>query len=127
MKSLEIQQAVYALLTSPALSEISGVTDDVTPGQPMPYISFGSTTDAPDDLLTERGEQATLVLHIWDSQPGFARIKRIMAAVDARLHGARFALADSSTASCRREMAEVMREQDSSDLRRGILRYRITV
>ena len=126
MKSFEIQDAIRARLAGDVtLSGLStGVFDNVPPGQPTPYVQLGDTTEAPDDLLIERGAQTTYTLHIWDDQPSFKRVKQIMDRTQFLLHDQPLTVAGTQIVRVRVEFSQTFREEA---WRRGLVRVRLDV
>lgn len=92
--SLELQAAIVAALKSPgALPPVGGnspaiypgVYDDVPSSAPYPYVSLGPCQVLPDKASCMDGAEVTQQIDVWSRAVGFPEVKRIAAAVVAKL------------------------------------------
>lgn len=134
----QIQRAAYDALAAdiPLTELVEGVFDFVPGNQKFPYISLGSTTDAPDDTLDKIGTETTLQVDCWSRfqganlYQGKGQLKQIMDRVDAILHRGTLVLTDSPPTGqfvdCIRELSLVNDDSDGLT-KHGIMRFRVRV
>jgi len=125
--SWSLQQSIFARLTSdPALLALLGaprVYDDVPPGTPYPYLTFGHSTLRDWSTGSEEGDEHVLTLHVWSQAGGKRQAHEIMSAVRVALHDQPLALAGHRLVNLRHEFSEARRDADG-ETTHGIVRYR---
>lgn len=84
-----IAEAVYLLLNGLVVVDSKTITvkDEIQPGTPYPYITFGEFALAEDDSKTIGGETVTADLEVVSDYNGTEQVGRITAAMLALLKG----------------------------------------
>lgn len=120
--SANLQRAVFARLNG----SITGTVHDEVPATATaPYTVVGETTDVPWDFHDAGGSEETITVHTFSSATSSVQVKDVMTAIDGRLHGWRFTLADGKTGWLAREFSAVNKEDvDGKLMRHGVLRFR---
>lgn len=126
----DVQTGVYARLTGAAgltallAGGAAGVRDHVPPGTAFPYVVLGEAAARPLDTQDTSGNDIALTLHIYSRGAGMKETKNIMAAIDAALHNAAFAVPNHTLVLCRRLEAAVSLESDGLT-RHGVQRFQL--
>lgn len=126
--ALEIQKAVYSALTADItlMGKITGVFDEVPPGQALPYVVLGDTTEVPESDFVKKGYENTITLHIWSEYPGFKEAKEILADLNRILDRAILSITGFNTVYCKYDFSETLETSDGK-YRHIPVRYRILV
>lgn len=92
-----LQQALYgALIADAELTDLLGgahVYDSVPDEAPFPFVVLGDWHTHDWGTATEEGEEHEVTLHAWSRARGRKETRAILAALQAALHDAGFALA----------------------------------
>lgn len=97
--ALALQKAILAWLqAAPLLTEKLGnkaIYDHVPPGAAFPYISFGQSQVYAWDTDSGKGEEHSIVLHVWARSTGRKQVLELMMLVEELME----ALSQSGVAS----------------------------
>uniref|UniRef100_A4WTD6 DUF3168 domain-containing protein n=1 Tax=Cereibacter sphaeroides (strain ATCC 17025 / ATH 2.4.3) TaxID=349102 RepID=A4WTD6_CERS5 len=115
--SVELQTAIYQLLTAPGSATMAlaaGRVYDNVPGSPaFPYVSFGPSDHVEDDADGIPARVETLQLDGWTRDSGKLRGARELAdAIKADLHGASFEFTTNALVQIRVRPVRVFRDPD---------------
>jgi len=95
----ELQVAIVACLKADAdvTALIAGrVYDRVPQGVTLPYVSFGTTQELPEDADGLDLSDLSIQISVWSDDPGFAEGRRIAKAVIKALSGDTLTLNDNA-------------------------------
>jgi hypothetical protein len=123
MKELQIQKAVFTILTG-ALDV--PVFDHVPQDTKYPYIVVGDDTSVPWDTDDSTGTESTVTIHAWSQYRGRAEVKDLLAQIYDALHRQDIAIEDVHVIESIAEFQQTIVESDGLT-RHGIIRFRITV
>jgi len=123
MNELEIQKAVYAVLSG-ALSV--PVYDHVPQDTKYPYVVVGDDTSVPFDTDDSLGSESTVTVHVWSQYRGRSEVKALLQEIYDALHRQDVAVENATTIESIAEFQETIVEADGLT-RHGIIRFRITV
>ena len=118
-------QAVYdALKADPQLSgDIGGrVYDEVPPRCPLPYVVVGEATTVPWRTHTTKGEEITIVIHIFSRQKSTKEAARIFGHVNRVLGDVPLTVAGYNVVRCYYEDSRTIKEPEGRHIP---ARYRI--
>ena len=125
--TLAVQKAMLARLAADAallsLLGSAAIYDGVPQGSREPYVSLGDISTRDWSTKTSRGEEHFITLNIWSRERGRKQAYDIIAAIDAALDGAAFALDDHRLINLATTFWTVMREVPD-ELYRGVVRLR---
>jgi hypothetical protein len=117
--------AVQRLLAA-ALAGVPGVTG-VFDGPPVdaapPYLVIGGDVMTDWSTKTETGREHLLRVSVWDAGPGLARVKPLMAAVDAAVSALSGSSGGQRVVSARFVRALVLGEPDGWT--QGLMEFRV--
>ena len=124
-----LQAAIYTRLTTDAAitAKVTGVFDDVTPGQAYPYVTLGEDTSADGGTKTFDSEEITKTLHAWSRYDGKKEAQDILSLVlesitrEPLLLGGGFSVHFSQL-----KMLQVFTDEDGIT-RHGVMRLRFRV
>lgn len=122
-----LQVAVYERLTSneTLMERVTGITDDVDEGQPLPYITLGETTTVDWGTKTQYGEEITYTLHVWSEHGGQREAKELLSLMLEALSEPLFVEGGFQMDFSRLDMMEVFNDPDGT--RHGVLRIRFLI
>jgi len=127
MATLELQKAIRdALKADPGLLSLLGaasIFDDVPPGIPFPYVTFGRSTAYDWSTDTDSGREHLVTVHIWSRIGGKKETLAIMEAVERVLSTANLAMPGNRLVNFALQYEEA-RYEEQNDGYHGILRYR---
>lgn len=89
---LALQRALFAAIEAQA--ELAGVYDHVPPGATYPYAVIGPDVVTDAGTKTGDGREHRLSVAVWDGGASCARIKRLMAGIEAAVTAMPAALGD---------------------------------
>lgn len=122
-----LQNAIHARLAADAavVGLLGGprVYDDVPRGAPLPYITFGLSTERDWSAGDEPGDEHILTLHVWSGAAGRKEAQEIIGAMRAALHDEALSLPGHRLVNLRQEFSDTRREPDG-DGYRGLVRLR---
>ncbi len=125
--SLALQAAIFSALTADveltALVGAPRIFDDVPPGTPYPYITFGQTSERDWSTSTEPGSEHTVTLHVWSKERGRRQAHRIGMALRSALVETPLILIGHRLINLRHEFSESRRESDGETYR-ALVRFR---
>lgn len=119
------QSALYDRLKndSSLAAVITDVYDNVPPNATMPYLLIGDDTSNDDSNKTQYGEELTITIHIWSEYEGTKESKQLMDLALQSVTSAPLVLDGFDCYFMRREMLEVLHEEDAGAYH-GIMRLR---
>lgn len=123
---LELQQAVYELLSeSPTLAGV-GVYDEPPEDAQSPYIRIGDVLSTPDNVHGSFGRQVAFTIQIWtrarSNLPGQKIAEKVGRLLDHQVDA--LAMSGHRVVSIRNEFDQALRDPDPG-VRRHVLRFRI--
>lgn len=122
-----LQKALHAALTADAavLALLGGprIYDDVPHGAPVPYVSFGLTTERDWSTGSEEGSEHVVTLHVWSDAAGRKQTQQIVSALRDVIHDAALSVPGHRLINLRHELSETRRETNG-DGYRGLVRLR---
>lgn len=135
----ELQQTVFQVLVAyapltallgtyggqPAIFDGPLQPNDAGDGTPMPYLSIGWISTAPDDTDTEQGARATVTIHSWAENHALVVVSAIMEQVYRALHRQELAPDGLAFVGCDQIFSEATRDPDGVTVH-GIQRFLIT-
>ena len=129
--STALQQSVFAALAADtpltALIGASRIVDDVPQGTPLPYLTFGQSTERDwstgGDPDTEDGSEHIFTLHVWSKARGKKEARDIIGAIRAVLHDQALTLSGHRLVNLRHEFSEARRDPDGETIH-GLARFR---
>lgn len=115
----EVQAAIYQTLVPGGALDgtlaslgVTGVFDNVPENQAFDYISFGPTTEGPDNTLGRRGYDIMQQIDIWSRQSGFKMAQAILARMNTLLDQQPLTLASHSHVFTMYDHAQELRDPD---------------
>jgi hypothetical protein len=107
-----LQSALFAKLN--AVPALAGRVYEVRPPEsvPLPYVSFGSIFELPDDAHDAQGLNSMVTLHIWSKGPGNGAVYDMFAAVDAALDRVPLAVTGFSEVQIKHEQHQTIEDPD---------------
>ncbi|GAB6171993.1 DUF3168 domain-containing protein [Paradesulfitobacterium aromaticivorans] len=124
-----LQTAIFNRLTTDAAltAKVTGVFDDVTPGQAYPYVTLGEDTSADGGTKTFDGEDVTKTLHVWSRYDGKKEAQEILSLVLESMTREPLLLSGGfSVQFSQLEMLQVFTDADGIT-RHGVMRLRFRV
>lgn len=131
----EVQTAIYNVLVPSgtldaqlAALNVTGVFDEVPENQAFDYISFGPTTEGPQNTLGRRGYLMTVQMDIWSNQLGFKNAQAILARMNTLLDQKTLSLASQSHVYTMYDQAQEIKdpaEGPAGPIRHIPVRYKI--
>ncbi len=87
--SLAVQNALVAALQADALltDTVSGIYDSVPVAAALPYVTLGGDIASDASSKTGSGREHRVMISVWDDVPGVARVKALLARVEAVVPG----------------------------------------
>lgn len=128
--SWDVQAGIFARLTGTGAvtgllaGGAAGVLDHVPEGTAFPYVVIGEATSNPLDSQGSSGNDVTVTIHTYSRGIGMKEAKSIMAAVDAALHDASFAVPNQILILCQRLESQAVLESDGKT-RHGIQHFQV--
>ncbi len=127
----EIQQAIWSKLNPGNVLDstlttlgFTGVYDEAAPNTPFDYITFGATSETPDNVLGRRGYDLAFQMDIWSQKPGFKNAQAALARMNTLLDQQTLTLATQTHIYTMYDHSEELRDPDG--LTRHIaVRYKI--
>ena len=115
--SLSLQSAIFAALSAntdltAATGGAARVFDDVPPGTPYPYVTFGQAIERDWSASATDGREHTVTLHVWSRAAGRREALAIAALIRATLHDAALTLSGHRLVNLRHEFTDSRRESD---------------
>jgi hypothetical protein len=122
----ELQKAVYSRLSNDSVltAMVTGVFDEISENQPLPFVQIGDDTVNPYDSKTHNGEDSTLTLHVWSAGPGKTEAKKIMDAVLQAMTKNPLTLTGFKVEGIKREFLEVFNDGQAYH---GVCRFRVYI
>lgn len=119
--ALAFQKAVYARLTAAPyhLTVYDNVPDDAT----FPYVVIGEDTIIDWSFVGVRGEELTLLLHVWSRSAGRAECKQMLEQIKTALHEQELALETGHNTLTRFAFEETLLDEDGRTWH-GVIRFR---
>ena len=86
---LAVQNALIAALQADALltDAVSGIYDSVPVDAALPYVTLGGDIVSDASSKTGSGREHRVMISVWDDVPGVARVKALLARVEAVVPG----------------------------------------
>jgi hypothetical protein len=121
-----LQLAVVGKLRAhtPLTDLITGVFDEVPEAAAHPYVTLGSITETADDAHNQRGLEASVVLHIWSTYPGYKEAGVILVELDAALDRQPLTVTGFRDVSIAHQQHTELRDPDP-DIRHINVSYRV--
>ena len=128
MRSLELQEAVFARLNGSAdLKAIaSAVYDHVPEGAVFPYVVVGEDLASPFHIDDSLDTDHVATVHTWSRYRGQSETKQIQQTVYAALHRNPLTVADAEYVDCNVETEESFLDDDGLT-RHGVQRFRFLI
>jgi hypothetical protein len=125
--ALELQKAMRAALVADAgLVSLLGaprIFDDVPPGTPFPYVTFGLSSAHDWSTDTESGREHLLTLHVWSRTGGKKEMLGVMDEIERVLAAADLSMETNHLVDLGLQYEEA-RYEEQNDGYHGLLRYR---
>lgn len=123
---LEVQKAIYSLLTGQSPPISYPVYDDVPEDTSYPYVNIGEATSNQWDSKTFNGFETSIVIHSWSRYSGRKEIKEIMGTIYDILHDQSITVTGYNTVLCLFEFSETFLEDDGVT-RHGVQRFNLII
>lgn len=130
---LRVNTALVALLadsvipaspTEPAIYDHVPQVESSESEDHFPYVVIGESTAVPFDADDLRGQEHTLVIHVWSRAHGRHEVKDIAKAIYDALHDVTLAITDHEFVFCFWEFSETVPDPDER-LKHHVSRFRI--
>lgn len=122
-----LQKAIHSTLVADTAvtSSLGGsrVYDEVPRGAPLPYITFGLTTERDWSSGSDQGSEHLVTLHVWSQAAGRKQTAEVIEALRSALHDTPLTLTGHRLVNLRHEFSESRREADGEGFR-GLVRLR---